>query len=163
LATQDNHDFAAPSIEEQPFHCCAEWHLAKTRKLHSVMVYTFALRISHGSKTKPKGHFYCSAPSLSRFFGYSEQHIRDAFKALEQTGFFKRLQQGFFGPSTYRVLTHKEWIEEHPGQCTTKIEYGDDDTLAQRLYGCTGGKVKFTKSHMKDLRKYGRDVRSGVD
>jgi hypothetical protein len=136
-------------LEPQPYHCCSEWHLARLGGICTVL-HPFALHLSHRTKK-----FCCSAVSLGPFFDCNESTIRRGFEKLENAGFFEKVRQGTFAPSSYRVLNHDEWAAEHPNQCPEKFDYGwaqDEDPLGPRLWIASDGAVKFMPFQLKEMR-----------
>jgi hypothetical protein len=134
------------------YHCCSEWHLARMSPACS-LVYPFALHISKESRK-----FSCSARGVAEFFGRNEKTVQRAYRELVEGGFFVLLQKGQFESSIYEVLTHKEWSERNPGQCTHKTEYpwtGEGDPLGRRLYAASGGRIKFMPFQVEAYRKTG--------
>jgi hypothetical protein len=80
-------------------------------------------------------------------------------KALVELGFFVLIEQGFYTPSVYRVITHNEWAIEHPGCCAEKetLPWSEEkgDPLGVRLWNVSGGKMKYEPYQVKALRKTG--------
>jgi hypothetical protein len=138
---------------ETKFHCCSEWHLARLSPI-SFLVYPFALRLSktHG------GRYSYPATLVGEFFDYDEWTVQQSYKELEKAGFFRRLETRFFEGNVYRVLSHKEWAADHPGQCAVKTTLpwtGEGDKLGQDLYVASGSAVKFYDNQIKFLRSLG--------
>jgi len=136
------------------FHCCAEWHL-RTLCALCALLYPFALRSS-----KKSGKFSCSAASVAEFFGVNLRTAQRAFQQLKRVEFFLLLESGkhLFEPSVFRVLTHTEWAEQNPGQCTEKLSYAwtnEGDPLGQALRAASGGQVKFQPFQVRLYRETG--------
>jgi hypothetical protein len=134
------------------YHCCAEWHLAILSP-SCRLVYPFAFRIS-----KTSGRFSCSATNVARFFRCDERTIRRAYKELEKLGFFVLIERGLFEPHVYKVLSHKEWSQEHPSECTQKEVFpwtGEGDKLGQALWAASGCKMRFKDYQMIFIRSLG--------
>jgi hypothetical protein len=146
-------DFGSDAgIDGQPYHCCAEWHLARLGGA-CALVHPFALRISHRTKI-----FACSAVSVGRFFDKDPSTIRRAYDKLEEAGYFEKKHQGCYGPSSYKVLTHDEWAMKFPRQCPLREEmpWADGkDELGHYIYMLSGTKVKPRDFQIKNLRKLG--------
>lgn len=146
---QKTDDSQIPSIYS-PYHCTAEWHLARLRPI-CALIHSFALHIGHESK-----RFACSAVSMAEYFEYNEATIREGFQQLEKLGFFEKMIQGTFNASVYRVFNHEEWTMKHPDQCVIKLDPGwKDDPLGQRLHVASGMRVKWYAPQIGALRKVG--------
>jgi hypothetical protein len=135
------------------YYCSPEWHLARlTHTPYAGLVYSFASRISKGSKS-----FHGSAQGVAQYFGVSRWKIQRAMKALVELGFFVLIEQEFYAPSVYRVITHNEWAIEHPGCCTKKetLPWSEEkgDPLGVRLWNISGGKVRYQPYQLTALRK----------
>lgn len=147
-------------LENENFHCCAEWHLSCLPPVCS-SIYPLAYRLTSDdnepdrrSKTKT---FYASAESLAVFFGYSPAQIRRGLKELVHLGFLELLKTGRYRTNVYRVVSHEEWARKHPGGCTRKIEidYFSNDPLGPELLSASGGRIRFPEFSVSNLRKLG--------
>lgn len=146
-------------IEDSPFHCCEQWHLAGLLPICS-LIYPLAYRISQ-SKGKqerggPKGTLHCSAESLAAYFGRKACTVQRGLKKLRQLGFLELLDARKFKPNVYRVLSHKEWALEHPGMCATRLSFpysAECDLLGQALWNVSGGRVEFQPHSVNNIRK----------
>jgi predicted ArsR family transcriptional regulator len=73
-------------------------------------IYTVALRITKGGKNP----FRVSNRNLAKYFGWHPETVREAMKALRQSGLFVLLRNGTGGEgrqnfaSVYQVRTHSE-------------------------------------------------------
>lgn len=146
-------------MEDSSFHCCEQWHLAGLLPICS-LIYPLAYRISQ-SKGKqerggPKGTLHCSAESLATYFGRKACTVQRGLKKLRQLGFLELLDARKFKPNVYRVLSHKEWAEIHPGMCATRLSfpYSEEcDLLGQSLWNVSGGRVEFLPYLVNNIRK----------
>jgi hypothetical protein len=137
---------------ETAFHCDTCWHLPGL----AFRIYELACKVGYRNKNK----FWAILKNLAVYFNVSESTIKRELKILKELGFFEVLDEGPFIPTVYRVLSHKEYAEKHPGQCCQKeaLPWTDDplvDPLAQQFYAISGGKIKFRTNDMKGLRKLG--------
>jgi hypothetical protein len=130
-------------------HCNIEWHSAHFTSQLAASVYHIAYRVSGDS-----GTFRASIPTLAEHLGVDPKTMRAAYQFLVELGFFVVIRE-IEGESTeYRVVGHKEWAEEHPGQCCVKLEIPDtDDPLARALHGISG--KNFWKQYLDTIRRYG--------
>src|SRR5260370_21295746 len=70
----------------------------------------------------------------ARFKGMGKTGAYNLAASLTESGWFKLLkecacpQDGTFRPRPYKVLSHDEWVAEHPNQCeVTSPQYGQDE------------------------------------
>jgi len=70
----------------------------------------------------------------ARFKGMGKTGAYNLAASLTESGWFKllkecaRRQDGTFSPRQYKVLSHDEWVAEHPNQCeVTSPQYGQDE------------------------------------
>jgi hypothetical protein len=150
----------APVFEPTSYHCCAEWHLAQLRCPTAALVYPFALRISKNS-----GKFACSAISVAHFFGVHRTTVLRAYHQLCKIGFFQLVEYGKFDTNIYSVVQHRAWAGSHPGGCPEKTNFpwaGEGDPLAQKLYGASGGRVRFKAFQIAEYRTMGLEEREIV-
>jgi hypothetical protein len=94
------------------------------------------------------------------YFHVSRSKVQRAIKALVDSEFFVLVAQETFQPSVYRVISHKEWAAQHPGQCAVKEAFPwsahQGDQLGVRLWNASGGKVKYQPYQLIALRKTGK-------
>lgn len=141
------------------FHCCAEWHFANFKgdgKALAPLIYNFALRLS-----KKSGVFSASIPQLAEFFRVDERNARAALRTLTDTGFFIVLYSEPGAAVCYRPVLHKAWQENHPGQCTEKIQMpwaAEKDTLGVELCAISGQRFKPFPNFVKGMRKTGHST-----
>ena len=132
------------------YHCSYEWHLSGL----GLQVYVLALRVS-----KKSGVFHGSLEGLAHYFRVDRRTIERAVRHLVELGFFVVISKEAFKPSRYRVLSHKEWIEEHPHCCAQKEQMpwsGErGDPLGVNLFNISGGKVKYQMHKLSALRRLG--------
>ena len=90
-------------------HCSSEWHLRDNPR--AATIYNLALRLSNGGKAC----FFLSQPQVSRYFGWSLNAVKAAFRLLKNSGLFILTQRGKGGDvrcdnfaNVYTVLTHSE-------------------------------------------------------
>jgi hypothetical protein len=89
-------------------HCSSEWHLRHCPRVSAI--YTVALRITKGGKNP----FRVSNRNLAMYFGWHPETVREAMRALRQSGLFVLLRNGTGGEgrqnfaSVYQVQTHSE-------------------------------------------------------
>lgn len=148
-------------MEDSPFYCCEQWHLANLKPICS-LIYQLAFRISR-SKGKqerggPKGTLHCSAERLAMYFGRNSCTVQRGLKQLQQLGFLELLDARKFKPNVYRVLSHEEWAEIHPGMCATRLSFpysAECDLLGQSLWNVSGGRVEFLPYLVNNVRKLG--------
>jgi hypothetical protein len=148
-------EFPSNELEDQPYYCCAEWHLARMSP-SCRLIHPFALRLARSSQSKDR--YSASAARVGPFFGFDECTIRRGYDDLERIGFFELLEKGCFRASSYRVLNHDQWAKKHPGQCVSKTQYpwsGEGDALGQALSLQTAFTVKFQKFQIDNIRKLG--------
>src|SRR5437870_4736261 len=101
-------------ISEGEYFCAIEWHLAKLTPFTAI-IYGFAFRLAQQSR-----RFYASAQKLAEHFAVTRWTIQRGIRQLESAGFLKKISSEPFKPSVYEVLSHKEWAQGHPGECTMK-------------------------------------------
>lgn len=80
-------------------------------------------------------------------------------------GFAEIVSPGKFETNAYRLLSHKEWLAKHPGQCAVKETFpwtGEDDKLGQNLWNASGGRLQCKRHQVKMLRSMGLDDRQIV-
>ncbi len=142
--------------ENSAYLCTAEWHLA--RLVHTPLagvLYGFARQLSKNNK----GRFYASQKNLGHYFDVSRWTIKRTMEALVESGFFELVAQEPFTPSVYRVISHKEWLAQHPGCCAVKETFPwsteDGDQLGRRLCSASGGKVRYQTYQLAGLRATG--------
>jgi hypothetical protein len=92
-------------------------------------LWVHARELAHAS-----GVFYFSGPAVARHFrGTTKTTIYRVAKSLVSAGWFLEKQKSRHDPTTgvfraaqYEPISHDEWAERHPGQCTTmtEIEHG---------------------------------------
>ena len=145
---------------ETAFHCGTYWHLQDL----ALAIHSLACKVGYRHNNK----FWANLKNLAVYFDVSESTIKRALKILEKSRFFEVLDDGPFISTVYRVLTHKEFIKKHPGQCCQKdaLPWSDDphvDPLAQQFYALSGGKVKFRTNDMKGLRNLGLSDKELLD
>jgi hypothetical protein len=131
------------------FECCEQWHLADLSPV-CALLYPFAYKLTKGTTNE----FYPAALVLADYFNYSASRIRDGLKELIDLGFFEQTRAKKFRTNKYRVLSHKEWAMNHPGQCASKGNTPHDpkDPLGRELWAMTGRSVKFQQSQIDNLR-----------
>jgi hypothetical protein len=148
-------------LENEFYHCSAEWHLARLRQV-CALIYPVMLRVSSAESGPRIGsianRFFGSANSLASYLGYSESQILIGFKELQELGFIELQDSRKFAPNVYRVLRHDEWAQRHPGQCTSKVKYpwtGEGDLFGGSLWIASGSRVKFQPNQIRGLRNLG--------
>lgn len=108
------------------------------------------------TKGEENAEFWASAQQLAEYLGYSEKQIRRGRDELAEIGFFELIRERDFGTTIYRVLTHKQWAEHHPGQCAKKVAMpweGEGDPLGQKLYAASAGEKKLREHQTLLLRR----------
>jgi hypothetical protein len=154
-------DSVRQRMEDSPFFCSEYFHLAELSPV-CALIYGLAYRISKSSRMRdrggPKGTLHCSAESLAIYFDRHVATVRSSLKELVKLGFFELLNAGKFRPNVYRVLSHDEWAEKHPGRCATKLTFpysAESDELGQALWNISGGLVTFKAFQVRNLRRLG--------
>jgi len=136
------------------FYCSPSWHIENGLAFR---IYELAYMLCKVGTPEEKT-FYGSAPQLSEYFRYSERTIYGALEYLSELGFFVLKDRGFFESNVYKVVSHKDWIETHPDQCSEKLEYsysGDGDPLGIDLYALSNGRINFYPFQIKLIRAIG--------
>lgn len=151
-------------LENESYTCCAEWHLRRLPGVSGVClcIYPLAYRLT-ANPDEPSGRsrtrtFYGSAESLAVFYRYSPSQVRRGLTKLEELGFFELLSCGRFRTNQYRVVSHKEWAQKHPGRCTRRVTityFENGDPLGQELHSASGGQIKFPPITVSNLHKLG--------
>lgn len=144
-----------PGYRFARYHCSPEWHLVRLiRAPFAGVLYSFAFRIAKKSK-----RFHGSVLGLAEYFGVSRWKVQRAMKALVKHQFFVLVDKQAFCPSVYRVVSHKEWAQQHPGRCAVKEAFPwsaeEGDKLGVDLWNASGGKVKYQEYQVVALRKTG--------
>jgi hypothetical protein len=145
------------------FYCSPEWHLARLKSHpYALHVYTLAYRVSRHKEEDVRNkadRFHGSAQSVAAFLNLSRWTIGRAMEALEEHGWFQVISREKFQPTTYRVVSHNEWIEKNPGCCGEKETFvwsqEDGDELGIRLWNASGGKIKYNPFQLVALRRTG--------
>jgi hypothetical protein len=135
------------------FECSVEWHFSDRSLYFPFMVYSWASRLSVNS-----GKFFCSVATVSTRFAVSPTTSKRAFQVLESMRFFVRIHFEHGRPVVYKVISHADWAQEHPGLCTVRDTMpwdGEGDLLGRDLYVASGGFARFFPCHMPALRKLG--------
>jgi hypothetical protein len=110
--------------------------------------------------------FFAGPKATADYFGVSESTIRRHRKALEKSGFFELERRGVNSTNKYRVLTHEEWAEKHPGSCVERLEMPwdhENDPLGQRLFAVSGGDVHFLPYQILQLHATGLEDEAIVE
>lgn len=147
---------------ESYYHCSVEWHLwqLKTRKgiktPFATVLYAFAYHLS-----KDSGVFYASAVRIAEHFNTSVWSVIRAMDALTIAGFFCVISKENFRSTMYRVVSHVDWAEAHPGQCVKKAALSKSgmkkDELGVRLHAKCGGRTKWYPYDLAALRQTNLD------
>jgi len=66
---------------------------------------------------KPDSVFWASAAKVALHFGFSKSTAHKAMRTLRKTGLFEWQGVSDKGTNRYRVISHKDWAQKHPGQC----------------------------------------------
>lgn len=142
------------------YYCSIEWHLNQLRDSDGgktpfvAILYPFAYRIS-----KKSGIFHASAVRLAEHFGVSQWTVIRAMEALKLAGFFVVISKELFQSTSYRVVSHKDWVVSHPENCAVKamFPWSDEpgDELGKALYNASGGRAKWHANQLTALRKTG--------
>ncbi len=150
-------DPAKINIDEEltPYHCCPEWHLAGlTHAPFAALLYPFAFRVA-----KESGRFHGSVVGIAGYFHVERGRVQRAIKALLDLGFFELVAKEPFQPSSYHVLSHKDWAPKHPGCCAVKETLpwsGEEgDPLGVRLWNASAGKVRYQPYQLAACRNTG--------
>jgi hypothetical protein len=103
------------------FHCSAEWHLARLDR-YAVPIHCLMLKVQDD-------HFFGSEKQMAEYFHAGRRHIHDAVLKLIDSGFVLKIAARKGNSTIYRALTHKEWAENHPGQCAAKRDSAGQNNL----------------------------------
>ncbi len=149
------------AVENDSFHCSAEWHIARLKSSYALAVYGLALKVAGGDG----GVWHAAEKNVAEYFGCSRFSIMRAYAEIEKLGFFikvrgapeTRREDGQFSSGIYRVLSHDTWAKDHPGQCTTKMEMPwsgephttERDRLGQEMFRQSG--LKFSVKELNIL------------
>jgi hypothetical protein len=113
---QDHH--ASAPLEAD--HCFDHRHMSGL----DFAIYILCSRLAH--KT---GIVYFDGRAIARSFEMmSKTTVYSHIKRLIAKGFLKVVQQpgyrknGTYSPYYFTVLSHDEWVKEHPGQCPVPVE-----------------------------------------
>lgn len=131
--------------KETAFYCSSVYHLVNLSRA-AQSVYDVGMSLTKGEED---AEFFASAKQLADYIGYEVKQIKRARAELTELGFFELKRERDFDTNVYRVLTHKQWAERHPGQCAEKVVMpweGEGDPLGQKLYAASAGE--------KSLRDY---------
>jgi hypothetical protein len=98
-----------------PRSCQARCHMSPAQ----FGVWTYASQVSYGS-----GIFYGDVRATAeQFSSTGKSVIHRIVKSLEVAGWLRvirptlRENDGTFSCAQYRVVSHAEWVHDHPGQC----------------------------------------------
>ena len=127
--------------EFSAFHCSAEWHIELHCPNPASSIYNLAFRVARDS-----GRFTVSYPHLAEYFQKSQSTVSRAVHGLRDVGLFKLLANDPGHKFTYQPIQHREWAQQHPGQCQEKISppaHWERDLLGQALFTQCDGRIKF--------------------
>jgi len=114
---------------KSPFYCGWEWH---TRRIGGACSEIYALASRLVSQTNEKV-FWSSASSVASHLGCHQSTVLIGMRALCEFGFFEKLGVNEeSGTNLYRVLSHEEWQERHPGQCVVRNVRENSETTYLR-------------------------------
>ena len=136
------------------FECTEYFHFAELSPF-TALLYGLAFKITKGAKEDEL--FFASAKSIADYYSCSESKVRRGLKQLDKSGFLQLIRANTFQTNVYRVLTHKEWMEAHPGKCCSKLKYHYSevgDPLGNKLWRVTGGRVRFQQWQIDNFRKF---------
>jgi hypothetical protein len=157
-----------PGIGE--FHCGSEWHFARANPTTNntlslggaaaAMVHSWLLRVAKKDKDTGERKIWVSPYQAALHLNMKPRMAQLAFQINRELGFFVLLESGKTqgSPSRFQILTHKEWAEAHPGQCTEKFDAGwkeQEDPLGIDLHVASDGAIKFKTVQVLRYRQTG--------
>lgn len=145
------------------FTCAVERHLWHSGLALAIYGKLYALTVKNG------GHYFSSKERFMEYLGASRDGVDKAFKLLEKQGWIEReyldpqntfeIRKKEYRSKDYRVVSHNEWAEKHPGQCCVKElmpwDGEEQDKLGQDLWKFSGGKLKWFANQLAALRGSG--------
>jgi hypothetical protein len=161
---KNNFVIGTPPAAVSSLYCSAERHLWKGGGI-PLAIYGKLYALSADNQ----GKVFCKIQSLTDFLGCSYDAAWISFKKLVVNGWLERtdtppstiyqMRASEFDGKTYRIISHKEWAERHPGACVEVLQMPwsseTADPLARRLYAASDGKTKWYRNMLAGLRKTG--------
>jgi hypothetical protein len=132
-----------PDEPEHALYCSAEYHFARFTgdgASIALLLYNISWHVAGAD-----GLFFVSGQKLAAYLGIqNDEVIYAAARLLVLSGFWEVAERKLGKAVRYRLVSHEEWAQRHPGFCITKYQFPfqDDDDVAQfgkRLHGILGG------------------------
>jgi hypothetical protein len=139
---------------------CDEYRHLRPLGAVAVVIYCKIGHVTWSGVTQEHSEWWASIEAMAKYIGCDYKTCRLAFVALVKAGWLVKVESSNKNPfksKKYRIVTHNQWVKNHPDQCYVReamVWDGEQqDRLGVELYKGSGGKVKWYANTLTGVRK----------